>query len=109
MRRPRTAFSSASHSGWRPCLRPSPARRQPMHSRIGGTGGYLPARIVTNAELATRIDTSDEWVRTRTGICERRIAAEDEQTSDLALAASLKALDAAQIAPADVDLIVVAT
>jgi 3-oxoacyl-[acyl-carrier-protein] synthase III len=80
-----------------------------MHSRIAGTGGYLPARIVTNAELATRIDTSDEWVRTRTGICERRIAADDEQTSDLALAASLKALDAAQIAPADVDLIVVAT
>jgi 3-oxoacyl-[acyl-carrier-protein] synthase III len=80
-----------------------------MHSRIAGCGGYLPQRIVTNAELAKRIDTSDEWVRTRTGICERRVAADDEETSDLALAASLQALDAAKIAPADVDLIIVAT
>ena len=80
-----------------------------MHSRIAGTGGYLPARIVTNAELAARIDTSDEWVRSRTGICERRVAAPEEATSDLALAASLPALEAAGIAPADVDLIVVAT
>jgi 3-oxoacyl-[acyl-carrier-protein] synthase-3 len=46
-----------------------------MHSRIAGTGGYLPARIVTNADLAQRIDTDDEWVRTRTGICQRHIAA----------------------------------
>jgi 3-oxoacyl-[acyl-carrier-protein] synthase-3 len=80
-----------------------------MHSRIAGTGGYLPAQVLTNAELARRIDTSDEWVRTRTGICERRIAAVDEQTSDLALAAARPALAAAGIAPADVDLIVVAT
>jgi 3-oxoacyl-[acyl-carrier-protein] synthase-3 len=80
-----------------------------MHSRIAGTGGYLPAQVLTNAELARRIDTSDEWVRTRTGICERRIAAADEQTSDLALAAARPALAAAGIAPADVDLIVVAT
>jgi 3-oxoacyl-[acyl-carrier-protein] synthase-3 len=80
-----------------------------MHSRIAGSGGYLPARVVTNADLAKRIDTSDEWVRTRTGICERRVAADDEETSDLALAASLQALDAAKIAPADVDLIIVAT
>jgi len=68
-----------------------------MYSRIAGTGGYLPAKILTNAELATRIDTSDEWVRARTGICERRIAADDEQTSDLALAASRNALAAAGI------------
>jgi 3-oxoacyl-[acyl-carrier-protein] synthase-3 len=80
-----------------------------MHSRIAGTGGYLPAEVLTNAELARRIDTSDEWVRTRTGICERRIAAADEQTSDLALAAARPALAAAGIASADVDLIVVAT
>jgi 3-oxoacyl-[acyl-carrier-protein] synthase-3 len=80
-----------------------------MHSRIAGSGGYLPARVLTNADLAKRIDTSDEWVRTRTGICERRVAADDEETSDLALAASLQALDAAKIAPADVDLIIVAT
>jgi 3-oxoacyl-[acyl-carrier-protein] synthase-3 len=59
-----------------------------MYSRIAGTGGYLPAKILTNVELATRIDTSDEWVRARTGIRERRIAADSERTSDLALAAA---------------------
>ncbi|HKE40679.1 MAG TPA: beta-ketoacyl-ACP synthase III [Casimicrobiaceae bacterium] len=80
-----------------------------MHSRIVGTGGYLPQRVLTNAELARRIDTSDEWVRTRTGICERRIAAPEEQTSDLALAASKSALAAASIEAEAVDLIVVAT
>ncbi len=80
-----------------------------MHSRIAGTGGYLPAQVLTNAELARRIETSDEWVQARTGIRQRYIAAPDEQTSDLALAASRHALSAAGIAPADVDLIVVAT
>ena len=49
-----------------------------MHSRIAGTGGYLPAQIVTNADLAQRINTDDEWVRTRTGICQRHIAAPGE-------------------------------
>ncbi|HEV2038831.1 MAG TPA: 3-oxoacyl-ACP synthase, partial [Casimicrobiaceae bacterium] len=80
-----------------------------MHSRIVGTGGYLPAQVLTNAELARRIDTSDEWVRSRTGICQRYIAASNEQTSDLALAASRQALAVAGIVPADLDLIVVAT
>ena len=80
-----------------------------MHSRIVGTGGYLPAQLLTNAELARRIDTSDEWVRSRTGIRQRHIAAPDEQTSDLALAASQEALAVAGVAPADLDLIVVAT
>jgi 3-oxoacyl-[acyl-carrier-protein] synthase III len=80
-----------------------------MHSSIVGTGGYLPAQVLTNAELARRIDTSDEWVRSRTGIRQRYIAAADEQTSDLALAASREALAIAGIGPADLDLIVVAT
>jgi 3-oxoacyl-[acyl-carrier-protein] synthase-3 len=80
-----------------------------MHSRIVGTGGYLPAQVLTNAELAHRIDTSDEWVRSRTGIRQRYIAAPDELTSDLALAASQKALAVAGVAPVDLDLIVVAT
>jgi 3-oxoacyl-[acyl-carrier-protein] synthase-3 len=80
-----------------------------VYSRIAGTGAYLPSRIVTNAELASRIDTSDEWVRSRTGICERRVAAPEQKTSDLALAAALPALAAAGVAPADVDLIIVAT
>ncbi len=80
-----------------------------MHSRIAGTGRYLPARVLTNDEIAQRVATSDEWIRTRTGIAQRHIAAEGEQTSDLALAAAREALAAASIAPADVDLIIVAT
>jgi 3-oxoacyl-[acyl-carrier-protein] synthase-3 len=80
-----------------------------MHSRIAGTGRYLPSRVLTNAELAQRVATSDEWIRSRTGIAQRHIAADGEQTSDLALAAAREALAAASIAPADVDLIIVAT
>jgi 3-oxoacyl-[acyl-carrier-protein] synthase III len=80
-----------------------------MPSRIAGTGRYLPANVLTNAVLAQRMATSDEWIRTRTGIRQRHIAADDEQTSDLALAASRVALADAGIAPQDVDLIVVAT
>ncbi len=80
-----------------------------MHSRIAGTGSYLPAQVLTNDELAKRVDTSDEWIRTRTGIRQRHIAAPGEQTSDLALRAARQALAEAEIAPADVDLIVLAT
>jgi len=80
-----------------------------MHSRIAGTGSYLPAQVLTNDELAKRVDTSDEWIRTRTGIRQRHIAAPGEQTSDLALRAARQALADAEIAPADVDLIVLAT
>ena len=80
-----------------------------MHSRVAGTGSYLPAQILTNAELATRVETSDEWIRSRTGIGQRHIAAPGEQTSDLALAAARAALAAAEVSPSDVDLIVLAT
>ena len=80
-----------------------------MYSRITGTGGYLPATILTNADLAQRIDTSDEWIAARTGIRARHIAGDSEQTSDLALAAANIALAAANLAPAEVDLIIVAT
>jgi 3-oxoacyl-[acyl-carrier-protein] synthase-3 len=80
------------------------------HSRIAGTGSYLPSQVLTNADLARRgVDTSDEWVRSRTGIRQRHIAADDEMASDLALAASREALAAAGLAHADIDLIVVAT
>src|SRR5436190_3323209 len=78
-------------------------------SRIAGTGRYLPAHVLTNDALAERVSTSDEWIRVRTGIRQRHIAAADEQTSDLALAASRIALQRAAVAPADLDLIVVAT
>lgn len=80
-----------------------------IHSRIVGWGSHLPGAPVTNDALASRVDTSDEWIRTRTGIRQRYIAAEGETSSDLALVASRKALDVAGVAPADVDLIIVAT
>jgi len=81
-----------------------------LHSRVAGTGSYLPARVLTNDDLARRgVDTSDEWVRTRTGIRQRHVAADGEMASDLALVASRAALDAAGLAPADVDLLIVAT
>jgi len=80
-----------------------------MHSRIVGTGSYLPAQILTNHDLARRIDTTDAWIRARTGIRERRVAAPTEQTSDLAEHAGRAALAAAGIPAADVDLVIVAT
>jgi len=80
-----------------------------IYSRIVGTGSYLPPRIVDNDELARRLDTSDAWIRERTGIARRHIADEHQASSDLALHASRKALDAAGVKAEDVDLIVVAT
>lgn len=80
-----------------------------MYSRIIGTGKYLPERILTNAELEKMVDTTDEWIRTRTGISQRHIAAEGEYTSDLAIAAAQQAIETAQIDPAEIDLIVVGT
>ena len=66
-----------------------------LRSQVAGVGAYLPARVVSNAELAQKLETSDEWIRERTGIRERRIAADGECTSDLAIAASQEALRAA--------------
>ena len=79
------------------------------HSRIRGTGSYVPARVVTNAELERIVDTSDEWITTRTGIKERRFAADDEASSDMALVASLRALEMAGLTASDLDMIVVGT
>ncbi len=76
---------------------------------IVGTGAYLPARVMTNADLEKVVETSDEWIVTRTGIRERRIAADGEATSDLAAAAAREALSAAGVGAEEVDLIVVAT
>ena len=78
-------------------------------SVVAGCGAYLPERILTNAELAQSVQTSDEWIVQRTGIHQRHIAAEGERTSDLALAAAERALDAAGISGKDIDLIVLAT
>ncbi|HET7359871.1 MAG TPA: beta-ketoacyl-ACP synthase III [Rhodanobacteraceae bacterium] len=79
------------------------------YARIIATGSALPERVVTNADLEKLVDTSDEWIRTRTGIRERRIAAEGQTTGDLAHAAALEALQAAGVKPADLDLIVLGT
>lgn len=76
---------------------------------IVGTGSYLPDRILSNAELARQVDTSDEWIIERTGIRQRHIAADGELTSDLAVAAASRALAMAGLTPDDIDLIVVAT
>lgn len=80
-----------------------------IYSRIAGTGSYLPEKVLTNDDLAKIVDTSDEWIRSRTGIGERHIAADDQTTSDLGYRAALKAIEAAGIAVEDIDLIVVGT
>ena len=80
-----------------------------IYSRIIGTGSYLPDKVLTNFDLEKIVDTSDEWIVSRSGIRERHIAASGEMTSDLALQASLKAIEAAGNAADDIDLIIVAT
>ncbi len=80
-----------------------------IYSRIAGTGSYLPRNIVTNDDLAQRMDTSDEWIRSRTGIRQRHIAEAGETSSSLALEASRAAISSAGIAAQDIDLIIVAT
>lgn len=81
----------------------------PIYARLAGTGSCLPARRVTNEELAARVDSSDEWIRTRTGITARHFAEPGALASDLAEPAARRALEAAGIGPADLGLIVVAT
>lgn len=78
-------------------------------SKIAGTGSYLPEKIVTNADLEKILDTSDEWIRDRTGICERRVAYEGETSGDMAEVAAQRAMEAAGIDPQDIGLLVVGT
>ena len=78
-------------------------------SKITGTGSYLPEKIVTNADLEKILDTSDEWIRGRTGICERRVAHEGETSGDMAEVAAQRAITAAGISPEDVGLLIVGT
>ncbi len=80
-----------------------------MRSFIAGTGSYAPAKVLTNHDLEKMVETSDQWIVERTGIRERRMAAPDEATSDLALHASMRALEAAKLDPKDVELIVLGT
>jgi 3-oxoacyl-[acyl-carrier-protein] synthase-3 len=80
-----------------------------IYSRIAGTGSHLPARVVTNFDLEKVIDTNDQWIRERTGICERRIAEDDETTADLAEKACQKAIEAAGCDPSEIDLFIMGT
>jgi 3-oxoacyl-[acyl-carrier-protein] synthase-3 len=80
-----------------------------IYARIAGTGSYLPEKVLTNDDLAKMVDTSDEWIVTRTGIRERHIAAEGETTGDLAYHAAVRAMEAAGVSAADLDMIVVGT
>ncbi len=79
------------------------------YSKILGTGSYLPEKIVTNADLEKILDTTDQWIRDRTGICERRIARDDETSGDMAEVAATRAMEAAGIDPEDIGLIIVGT
>jgi len=93
-------------------MKKSPTSRQPGSTRtvsIVGTGSYLPSRVLTNADLEQMVDTSDDWITSRTGIRERRVAAADEPTSAMAAKAASAALEQAGIAADEVDLIIVAT
>ncbi|MCD9096977.1 ketoacyl-ACP synthase III [Luteimonas fraxinea] len=80
-----------------------------IYSRIAGTGSYLPEKVLTNDDLAKFVDTSDEWIASRTGIRERHIAAEGETTSDLAFHAATRAMEAAGVSASEIDLIIVGT
>src|SRR5260370_568500 len=79
-----------------------------LRSQVAGCGAYLPERVITNRELADRLDTSDEWIRQRTGIGERRVAAPGELTSDLAFRAAQRALASAGMGGGGLDLVVLA-
>jgi 3-oxoacyl-[acyl-carrier-protein] synthase-3 len=80
-----------------------------IRTRLVGTGHFVPARVVSNDDLARTMDTSDEWIRSRTGIGERRLLSDGEATSDMVVEAGRRACEMAGVAPADLDLIVVAT
>lgn len=80
-----------------------------IYSRIAGTGGYLPEKVLTNGDLEKMVETSDQWIRERTGIVKRHIATDGQTTCDLAEPASRLAMEAAGVGPGDIDLIVVAT
>jgi len=80
-----------------------------IYSRIAGTGSYLPEKVLTNADLEKLVDTNDEWIRERTGIRQRHVAAEGQTTSDLAVEAAKRAMDAAGVQAKDIDLLIVGT
>src|ERR1700761_1612950 len=87
----------------------SPSGSARISASIVSTGMYVPSRVLTNADLEKMVETTDEWIMSRTGIRERRIAADDEFTSDMGAKAAQQALDLGGVNPQDIDLILVAT
>ncbi len=100
---------SASVPSWEEKPRIKGGRLKGRPVGIVGTGSYVPEKVLTNFDLEKMVDTSDEWIRTRTGIRERHIAADDEATSDLSLKAAERALEDAKVRPEELDLVLVAT
>lgn len=86
-----------------------PPSRVPLKVQVAGTGGYVPSKVLSNADLEKMVETTDEWILTRTGIRERRIAGDDELSSDMGAHAAREALRDAEVQPEEVDLILVAT
>src|ERR1700761_6506770 len=102
--------TNSTHTSSRPCnapmIHPRTRPNQPKRTvSIIGTGSYLPEKVLSNHDLEKMVETSDEWIVTRTGISERRIAADDETTSDLAAKAAQRAMENAGITAEEVDLI----
>ena len=79
------------------------------NSVVAGVGSYVPEMVLDNQKLSQKVETSDEWIRTRTGITERRIASNEQTTSDLAFFAAQRAIESAKIDPGQIDLVIVAT
>src|SRR3954462_2860014 len=88
---------------------PRSAKKAGRTVSIVGTGSYVPERVLTNEDLSAFVNTTDEWITTRTGIKQRRLAAKDEYTSDMATRAALAAMEQAKVSAKDIDLILVAT
>jgi 3-oxoacyl-[acyl-carrier-protein] synthase-3 len=99
-------MSERDSSGQAPDQQAAPPR---VYARITGTGSYLPDKVLTNDDLAKTVDTSDEWIRSRTGIRERHIAAEGQTTVDLGFQAAVRAMEAASVSADQIDMIVVGT
>src|SRR5687768_5862107 len=97
--------------GWmpQPGPRTNPPMSQNLRAAIAGTGSYLPAGVISNSDLERLVDTSNQWIVERTGILERRVAAEHESTSTMAIEAARRACTQASLDPSELDLILVAT
>src|ERR1700678_2488195 len=106
---PGSAAGPCSTPGWSQRMTPFTTFPPAAGARIISLGGYQPANVVTNEDLAARVDTSDEWIRSRVGIVRRRYAGPDETVADMAVVAGGKALASSGLSPADIDLVIVAT